>query len=321
MSGFLKSFTFLFIVLFPLDVAAKSWSEAIADVEQRADALWEHGRSLGAPTFLGTAMNEVGAPEHTCGILGRMLGLSDQIKHLEENPEPELSKPPTEDQLFELMAFAQSLNNWAHIAESMRRESDDSKKKIWNLECVGRLGIAANAGLIVKETSAEFRVEGADLLVLGNIEANFSDRLEAVLQQNPQIERLVLGSGGGSVVEALKAGLVVRKRGLSTTLRSNCFSACPLVFLGGQKRTIWSPYPVLGFHRMSDGSGRAIHPSHPLYEVIFTYVESMGADPNFFLASMLRADPIEMYEPDHADLCRYFVATWVQRLCFGGENQ
>ena len=306
----------LFAVSFTEGVNAKSWDKVIAKVEERADQIWQRGKSLGADTFLGTAVNEVDIPKHECAILGRMLGVPSLISKLEYHPEPQLSDTPDWEELFELMVYSQSLSNWVFVANRIQSLSETEKKHKWNLNCVGKQGIPVDASFPVSDGRAKFVVNGADLTILGDIESGFADELANWLRNNRSISRIILGSGGGNVAEAIEAGLLIRSLGLDTTLSSSCYSACPLVFLGGINRQIWSPYPKLGFHQMSDSSGKAIKSSSPLYSAMENYASIMGANPDFVLASMLRASPSEMFEPEFEKLCQSKVVTWVQRLCF-----
>lgn len=285
----------LALTLFAIPAKSKSWEETIFQVESKADSLWEKGRKLGADTFLGTAVNEIDVPRHQCAILGRMLGMEEIIRSLEESPEPKLSLNPTTDELYLLMLHSLSLSNWALVAQSILGESDTERRQMWNLNCVGAMDIPQSSYLEINEPSASLRVNGSDLMILGDIEVGFSLELEGALKDNPSISRIVLGSGGGNVIEALKAGFIIRERRLDTTLRANYFSACPIVFLAGVNRTIWSPYPKLGFHQMSDRDGRPINGSDPLYSIMEDYFKYMGADPSFVLASMRRAAPSEMF--------------------------
>ncbi|KIC51767.1 hypothetical protein [Tateyamaria sp. ANG-S1] len=320
-----KAVTFLFVLIFAIFVFAqghaRTWKESIEIVEEKSEELWQKGLSLGGFGHLGTAYNEIDIPKHRCAILGRMFEMSDVISHLEHHPEPELSDSPSPDEIHALMVYAHSLSNWAFVASHLLEQNEETRKQVWNLDCVGKMGIGKQYALPVVDSAAKFRVEQHDLLVLGNIVSGFAESLELKLSENPGIDRVVLGSGGGNVVEALHAGVLIRKLGLKTTLGQSCYSACPLVFLGGVERTVWSPYPKLGFHKLSDGEGDAIGTTHPAYSLIFDYVKAMGSDPNFVLASILRAEPSDMYEPTLLDLCEYYVVTWVQRACFGGDKQ
>ncbi len=213
------------------------------------------------------------------------------------------------------MYYSHSLSNWVFVAKRTLEMSEFERSQEWNLDSVGRMGIPTTAYIYLFESAAHFRIDGSDLHVLGDIERGLASELNEFLNLNPSVKRIVLGSGGGNVAEALQAGLSIRKRGLDTTLSSNCYSACPLVFLGGARRTIWSPYPKLGFHQMSHPDGTPVRTSDRLYSAMEDYAVVMGVDPNFLLASMLRASPTEMFEPDGDELCRAAAATWIQRWC------
>lgn len=167
---------------------------------------------------------------------------------------------------------------------------------------------------MLEDTSAAFVVEDNILKVQGNIEDGFSDRLREAFFSNPGIEVVALGSGGGNVIEALKAGYFIRSHGLGTTLWNNCYSACTIVFMGGTRRTIWSPYAQLGFHRVSQNSV-AVPFSHPIYELINDYTIALGFQPGILVELMARAEPDDFYYPGYIDLCDMGIATWIQRLC------
>ncbi len=310
------------ILVFALgtELTAKSWSDVIEEVEAHADKIWELGISLGAQIHLGTAVNELDIPRHQCAILGRMLGHQSAIQELEQNDMPPLSNNPSEDELHALMLYSQSQSNWAFVARAMHSSNLNERRHSWNLNCVGKMGIPGNLFEVLEKPGAGFEVDGADLRVLGDVELGFFDQLSPKLIENPQVKRVVLGSGGGNVSEAIRAGQFIRETGLETTLSDNCFSACTLVFLGGVKRTIWSPYSLLGFHKVSDGGGTAIAKESPAYQFIFNYSAEMGVDAEFVLRSMWAAEPNQIYEPQLLDLCKHWVATWIQRACFGGEE-
>lgn len=297
---------------------AKTWSEAIEEVEARSEFLFDEARLRGyGGSWLGTAMNELGVEQHSCAILGRLLGRQEFVIELERfhvtEPKPEM----TEDEITSMMISARMLENWAFTARRLLELSRDEQIAIWNLDCVGSLGIPLVAQIEETRPAAKFRQEGNTLYVLGDIENGFAEELAAVVASNPAIETVALGSGGGSVYDALRAGQMIRALGLDTTLANNCYSACPLVFLGGVRRTIWSPYPVLGFHQMYTLSGGSLSPLAPEYDLIRGYVGEMGANPRFVVAAMFAAGPNDMFEPDLQVLCDNNVVTWVQRLCFG----
>jgi hypothetical protein len=113
----------------------------------------------------------------------------------------------------------------------------------------------------------------------------------------------------------LLAGYEIRRRKLGTTVWNNCYSACPLVFLGGMSRTVWSPYPQLGFHQIYNSLG-AIPPDSEIYELVRVYAETMGINSSGLLALMHSAGPKEIRNAHSEELCDYKIATWVQRICW-----
>ena len=309
----------LFIALYFVGTSlasAKPWDDTISDVEARSDYLFEQARLRGLEAFwLGTATNELGVEQHKCAILGRMLGRQEYIQDLEEFVVAEPKTEMSEEETFELLISARMLENWAYTARRILVFSDDERKATWNLDCVGSFNIPAIAALEETTPNAKFRVEGDVLYVLGDIQPGFAEEFASYVAATPNIETVALGSAGGSVYDAMKAGQMIRALGLNTTLASNCYSACPLIFLGGVRRTIWSPYPTLGFHQMYMLNGVAVQPIDGRYQAIKEYSSIMGVDPNFVIASMFAAAPSDMYEPEFKALCASKVVTGIQRFC------
>lgn len=295
---------------------AKPWEETIADVEAQAEFLFEQAELRGfGPHWLGTAMNEIGVDQHECSILGRLLDQHEFIQELEVFEVAEPKEDMSEDEIFEMLISARMLENWAYTARRILDLSEDNQKAMWNLDCVGSHDIPATAYVAETKREAKFRVQGDVLYVLGDIVPGFSEDFAAQIASNPNIDTVALGSAGGSVYDALKAGQMIRTLGLNTMLSNNCYSACPLVFLGGVKRMIWSPYPTLGFHQMYTSNGDAASPVDSGYKAIKEYVVSMGAEPKFVVSAMFAAAPSDMFEPTLQSLCDSSVATWVQRMC------
>ncbi|WP_417679911.1 hypothetical protein [Roseibium sp.] len=162
-----------------------------------------------------------------------------------------------------------------------------------------------------------FSDDGRTLTILGDVTPGYDDRMVAALNAYPSVREVALGSDGGSVQDALNAGLEIRKRKLDTVLFGDCFSACPLVFLGGVKRIVWSPYPKLGFHQVSERSGKAIALDDPLYDLIASYIHAMGADPTILLGYMFAAGPEQIFVPEILNYCEGGLVTWGQRVCGG----
>lgn len=58
---------------------------------------------------------------------------------------------------------------------------------------------------------------------------------------------MLKNSGGGDVSAAIELGYQIRARKISTSVEGFCYSACALIFLGGEHRNL-SGSSVLGFH-------------------------------------------------------------------------
>ena len=291
-----------------------SWDDAIASVEARAIEIWSLAESRGLQSrFLGTAFNELHVREHSCSILGRMLGKADAIAEAERSTEFDLEQ---EDE-HETGLAAHSLDNWVHNARRLKELSEERRIEEWNLDCVGRHGIpedefVARSGT---ETFFDLQQEGRVLRILGDVNEGFASRISNALAQNPSVTTVALGSAGGRVMEAIEAGLLIRQLGLETTLWNECYSACTLVFLGGVERKIWSPYPSLHFHQVSS-EGKAVALDHSIYTLVFDYSTVMGANSVAVLEYMQSSPPQSFFAPPMIDLCSSNISTWVQRLCW-----
>ena len=298
--------------------------EAIEAVIARRDALRDRIEQYDLWERPGTSFNSAGVPQHWCSILGRLLGMTDLIEHLEREytraediTNPNLSDLERQDLSIDLL----ELDNWVSVAYQIGEMSHDRRVEYWNLECAGQLNIPISA-YIESGNTEEFHDIFVDhngnevfLRVLGDVVDGYSDRLESALDAHPDVEAVLLGSEGGNVREAILAGLLIRSRGLNTLAWANCYSACPLVLLGGVNRDMWRPYSEVGFHRVSVSDGSTLPNTARVYEIIADYARTMGADPNRVLAFMFSATPDEIAVPDFHDLCSTRVLTWIQGIC------
>lgn len=110
--------------------------------------------------------------------------------------------------------------------------------------------------------SAEIRRIGEiEIQLDGRIDLGDADRLENILiaiqNENTGIivdPTLILNSKGGSFIEGLRIGRLLRKYGTSTLVRSNakCYSACAVAFLGG---TMFYPASGPGISRRLEIGG------------------------------------------------------------------
>ncbi len=288
-----------------------SWEKAIANVSELSKKLYKRAERFNASTHLGTMYNEYMAEEHRCSILGRMLGKKQLIHHLEKD----INEKSTNGHELTLQAW--SLEIWVRIAKRLVKMDRGGRIALWNLNCAGHLGIPGSAFIKAPKRKEEYfdlvGLERRTVRVIADIETGFADRLANFLKENDNIDTVSLGSHGGSVKDAIKAGMMIRERGISTSLWNNCYSACALVFIGGKDREITLAID-LGFHQVSR-DGKAIEYSDPTYKVIHNYGEKMGVNSEKLLNFMLKAGPDSMYIPKYQELCDARIATWIPRIC------
>lgn len=292
-------------------LADMSWDDAIEAVSEKSSRYYDYALDLGSG-HPGTALHGIGHDRHLCAITGRMLGFKDEIKEAETFQSPSLA--PDADP-FELMEHSVFLDSWVIAARRAIAMTESQKKSLWNLECIGNHGIPLKAYIDEPDLRSDFSVLDNTLVVYGDIDGGFHDRFLAALNANPDVVSVAFGSAGGSVADAILSGLEIRKRGLSTTLHGPCFSACPLVFMGGETRDIWmGPGPHLGFHRVYTPRGE-VPLNDEVYRHIAEYIAAMDVDPIQVLEWMALAGASEIFEPSLEQLCGSRVATWVQRVC------
>lgn len=284
--------------------------------------VFEAGVAIDGFTHAGTAFNEVHIPEHKCFVLGQLLGKSGIVKSIEVTYAPDYDTQTTEN-ASDLRIMSNSLHNFAGVAERVLKMSHDERVVTWNLDCAGQLGLPKE--YIKQEGTSSFYVvigDGKTLKVLGDIEEGYAQKIVDAIEANPSIEEVALGSGGGLVKEAMRAGEFIRQQGLETTLYNNCYSACPLVFMAGVQRSNWSPYADLGFHQIYTADG-PLPIDSPAYRHIYNYLVRMDIEPSYVLQKMWSAPPQGMANVDgySEELCNANITTWVQRGCTSKDFQ
>jgi hypothetical protein len=328
---------FLLVQIFQLAYAQNakpSQSDAVRQLQatikdsllrERSDAeLWIQRLEALADTvdkehWIGTDYNELDSQRHGCYVLGQLLSKAPLVAHLKFSRILPKS-PKTPEDAANLRIRAQSLENFKGAVDLFLKKTNAEYVRYWNLDCSGSQKIPYS--VIEEVKSAAFFIlknNGETLQILGEIEAGFSSQLLNAINKNPKVKTIALGSQGGAVNEAIRAGLIIREKGLSTTLWNNCYSACPLVFLGGNERKIWSPYPKLGFHQIYTQSGLipvAVSFTDHSYIAVANYIRQMGASSEYVVWLMKKAPPEGMHTISLDEkLCTYKVATWIQRFC------
>lgn len=146
--------------------------------------------------------------------------------------------------------------------------SSDSQKKNLHIACV----LAFFSPLFLsgpaladeeRDISDEprFEVIGERLIFNGHVEREdgydgieYADarELRQILRDHPEVTTLELNSDGGVSPAALEMAVAVTDFGLNTIVTERCESACTLVFLAGENRTL-ARGARLGFHSSSWG--------------------------------------------------------------------
>jgi hypothetical protein len=112
-----------------------------------------------------------------------MLGKKETIAHLEV----EFPKVSKDGQEFRFAAL--SLSNWGYTARRLLKENQPRKVAMWNLDCVGSLGIPTSASIDApvgyQTTFYDLDGDGHTLRVLGAVTAGFSAKLMAALDAHP----------------------------------------------------------------------------------------------------------------------------------------
>ena len=250
--------------------------------------------------------------ELQCYALGVGLGISQKVRHLRpESSENTLISNNADD-----AAIAASKFEKLEIAiKEIIGNSKSEYSQQWNLDCAGKFGIP-NEFFSVYGNFFRYNKKYKMLTILGDVDADFSKKLNFALTNSPGVQTIVLSSGGGSVNQAIIAGKTIRRMGLNTQLGGSCYSACPLVFIGGVNRTSFSPHPILGFHQISY-NGIAIPMNHKAYEYVYYYANEMRVDPNVLITLMQSALPNGMKNitANEEIMCKSNIVTWAQRAC------
>ncbi|WGI22395.1 hypothetical protein [Amylibacter sp. IMCC11727] len=296
-------------------VEAKSWNDAIKAVSLEAERYkaFAHKNDI---TWAGVLYNGYKVKEHSCAILGRMLGKQNEVEALESFEYPQLNESTNPELAHDMLVFSISLENWVENARRLVGTPQTERVSEWNLDCIGNFGISLSSFIRggLNEALFDFDIDSKTLTVFGPVDVGFYHRFKSQILLHQGVEIVSLGSGGGSVADAIFAGKLIRSLGIVTEIHSNCYSACPLIYAGGIERRMWASNARLGFHQVYNEMG-PVAPTHEIYDDIIDYFLSMGISPQKPLTWMWSAFPEEMYEATPQEVCATGLATWVQRVC------
>lgn len=292
--------TVFLLIILPADALAKSWTQAILDVDARLQQLSAEHRYQ-----LGNGLNFDPA-KLSCGILARRFKIPDAYRYFET--ETDVWKTDVPDDLKPSLEM-QFLSEWLHAAKQIAATAPDKRAAMWNYNCARIFGFRE----VSTRQQTFYEVDGPNLYIFGAVESGFFQRVKAALAENPTVGTVFLGSPGGSVVEAINTGLLIRSLQLDTGLYGDCLSACPLVFASGINRIIYRNSGRLGIHQVSV-NGEAVNLNDPIYDLINRYLIKMGLPTEYPVNLMKSAPPSGMRYLEAEDSCRLKFATWTQGI-------
>lgn len=123
-------------------------------------------------------------------------------------------------------------------------------------------------------------VHGRLLEVSGSITFGLADAVRAAIAANPQLRRVRLNSGGGSLSEAQKLRAIIIEHDLDTDSSEGCSSACVSAYIGGRQRLLRSSARI-GLHLPRNPGFGLRGPLTPAYAAELGYFASRGVPPWF----------------------------------------
>lgn len=162
------------------------------------------------------------------------------------------------------------------------------------------------------KADVSFDAKNGRILLTGQLGFGTTNRLRAVLAENPRATGIELYSPGGRVLEGVAARDLVREHGLDTFVRRSCASACVTIYLGGRNRYITAS-GQMGLHRSGNHWKADDGKVSPSDEAEAQYMRYLGIDEGFIQRSL--APSIHgLYEPTAAEVLAAGLATREWRL-------
>lgn len=156
---------------------------------------------------------------------------------------------------------------------------------------------------VKQHPDTHFRIlnDGKDLEVMGGIEVGSEILLEEQLVQNPDLEIVHLHSSGGRILAAKRMMKLIRKYGLDTYVKTQCASACTLLFLAGNNRLL-SIDGKLKFHAPSIGSASGHEITELAEELKKAYLDE--GLPKWFVNEAMNTPSSSFWTPTNEELIK-----------------
>lgn len=130
----------------------------------------------------------------------------------------------------------------------LRRANGDVIKMCYESGDEVDCSVSVNPKFVVEGEILHYNTELAPKAEEREIRDDDLDYFDKVLKENPNIKVVYLTSWGGDVEAANEIASLIIDYELNTHTVDICFSACPTIFLGGEKRTLQRGSKI-GFHR------------------------------------------------------------------------
>lgn len=98
----------------------------------------------------------------------------------------------------------------------------------------------------------ELKKDNTIIHLQGTLGFGVSKRVAKLLKKHPEIDSVILDSGGGRIYEGRQIGKLIRKYRLNTYSLTECCSAASIAFICGQRRYL-SGSAVMGYHQYRMG--------------------------------------------------------------------
>jgi hypothetical protein len=162
-------------------------------------------------------------------------------------------------------------------------------------------------GALAKPMTFEL-VGGGRLIANGTITPGISQAFAAEIgKRGDYIKTVVLNSPGGSVVDALAMGRLIREKNLATEIEAGkyCASSCPLMFAGGAERRAGDK-AVIGVHQVAAIAAAANSPprdemsmAQKISALCQRYLAEMGINLQAWVHAMETPhDKLFVFKPD-----------------------
>jgi ATP-dependent protease ClpP protease subunit len=154
---------------------------------------------------------------------------------------------------------------------------------------------------------------GTEVELQGGLEFGTSEKLSQLLMNNPSVKIIHLNSLGGRIAEAKKLAEIVRINQLITYSKTQCLSACPIVFMAGKEKNLASE-AKLGFHSASFGGVSGSEFSE-LNKALLSQLEDANV-PSWFIKKVAKVNSNDLWNPTTEELIK---AGIVDRVVDSGD--